>query len=142
MAGADEAVREPIDTVLSRDCVRTGMGGGGSASAECVLVLARDAREAVERRRASRADTGRITPSAFKPRREKRGAADCVSQLSSGLREVEGGGRNDMRRGSAACLTDPAERALGVGDVGRADLGLPWIGAVCARGGDGADDEA
>lgn len=114
-----------MDAVLSRDCVRTGMGGGGSASAECVLVLARDARDAVERRRASRAETGRITPSAFRPSREKRGAADCVSQLSSGLHDVEGGGRSDMRRGSAARLADPVERALGVGEVGREDLGLP-----------------
>ena len=46
--------------------------------------------EMVERRFASRAETGITTPCAFSPRRENLGGAAWVSQFSSGLREVDG----------------------------------------------------
>lgn len=55
----------------------------------------------VERRRASLADTGRTTPSAFRPRRENFGAAAADIQLSSGLRDVLGCG--GAACGNCAC---------------------------------------
>ena len=83
--------------------------------------------DAVERRRASRAETGRTTPSALSPKREKRGAWLCVSQFSSGLRDVDGVGRTlTPAAGGAGSYTllrtlrrEVVERALGVGEVGR-----------------------
>ena len=93
--------------------------------------------DAVERRRASRAETGRTTPSALSPRREKRGAEACVSQFSSGLRDVDGIVRADTGEPVGVWLLREAfERALGVGELGRDDLGLllevagecAWVG--------------
>lgn len=91
------------EAVLARDSERDCMGGAATPSRD----FDRDATlsvEAFERRRCSRADTGRMTPSAFKLRREKRGAEAWDSQFSSGLREVEGpvrGGMGDPVRGSS-----------------------------------------
>ncbi len=95
--------------------------------------------DTVERRRASRADTGRTTPSALSPRREKRGAADCVSQFSSGLRDVEGVVRADTEPGEppgvlmTLVLREVVERALGVGELGgdEDDLELPELPGEC-----------
>ncbi len=124
-----------------RACVRTG-SGGGSASSDFARTVSVDA---VERRRASRADTGRTTPSALSPSLEKRGAADWVSQFSSGFREVDGARRTgEPVRGSTCSKTllrAPVECALGVGELGRdIDFGLALPGEPGERvdGGDTA----
>ena len=64
---ADDAALAPDD---ERVCVGRDRGRASSDFARAFRV------EAVERRRASRADTGRTTPSALSPSLEKRGADD------------------------------------------------------------------
>ena len=125
-----EDTRAVEEAMLVRDDERDCRGsGGGSGSCTWAAGFAREPSEAEaeERRRASRAETGRTTPSAFRPRREKRGAAAWVIQFSSGLRDVEGIALpGDPLRESAwnTLLREPVERALGVGELGRECLGL------------------